>query len=142
MLKRARLVDTSNKWSKGTLRTYKSKFNVLRDFEKDLHIRVIPFTAPDYPPNGMAIRLMWAQERYSLYPSDWWKKQRTSESAIKSGTIRALRSAASHLWTLDLLQNKSEQLTFGYRDRPQLVEPVVQPIRYPICTSPRDFVAV
>jgi hypothetical protein len=122
MLERARLVGTSNKWSKGTLRTYKSKFNVLRDFEKDLHVRVIPFSAPEYPPNGTAIRLMWAQERYSLYPSDWWRKQRTSEAAIKFGTIRALRSAASHLWTLDLLQNKSEQLTFGFRDRPQMVE--------------------
>jgi hypothetical protein len=135
MLERARLVDTSNKWSRGKLRTYKSKFNVLRDFEKDLRIRVIPYTAPDYPPNGMAIRLMWAQERYSLYPSYWWKKQRTSETAIKFGTIRALRSAASHLWTLDLLQNKLEQLTFGFRDRPQLVEACSPQISYKYFTE-------
>jgi hypothetical protein len=89
--------------------------------ENDLHVRVIPFSAPTYPPNGTAIRLMWAQERYSLYPADWWKKTKSSDSTVTFGTIRALRSAASHLWTLDLLQHYSDQLTFGFRNRPQMV---------------------
>jgi hypothetical protein len=121
MLERARMIDTCNKWSKGTLKTYKSKFNILRDFERDLQVQVIPSTAPAYPPNGPAIRLMWAQERYSLYPADWWRKHSAGETTIKFGTIRALRSAGSHLWILDLLQNHSENLTFGFRDRPQLL---------------------
>jgi hypothetical protein len=122
MLERARLVDTSNNWSKNTLKTYKSKFNILRDFEHDLHVRVMPHFPPDHPPNGPAIRLMWAQERYSLYPADWWKRKVLGEEAIKFGTIRALRSAASHFWTLDLLQTHSDQLTLGFKDRPQLVQ--------------------
>jgi hypothetical protein len=121
MLERAWLVDTSNKWSKNTLKTYKSKFNVLRDFERDLLVRVLPYTPPTHPPNGHAVRLMWAQERYSLYPSDWWKRSGLGEEAIKFGTVRALCSAASHFWTLDLLQSRSDQLTFGFKDRPQMV---------------------
>jgi hypothetical protein len=64
---------------------------------------------------------MWAQERYSFYPADWWKKTKSSDSTVTFGTIRALRSAASHLWTLDLLQHYSDQLTFGLRNRPQMV---------------------
>jgi hypothetical protein len=36
--------------------------------------------------------------------------------------VRALRSAASHFWTLDLLQSHPDQLTFGFKDRPQLVK--------------------
>jgi hypothetical protein len=121
MLERARsLVDTSNNWSKNTLKTYKSKFNILRDFERDLHVRVMPHLPPGHPPNGPAIRLMWAQERYSLYPADWSKRKVLGEEAIKFGTIRALHSAASHFWTLDLLQTHSDQLTFGFKDRPQL----------------------
>jgi hypothetical protein len=122
MLERSRLVDTINNWSKGTLRTYKSKFNVLRDFERDLHVRVIPFTPPTHPPNGPAIRFMWAQERYDLYPSDWWKRNGLGDEAIKFSTVRALRSAASHFWTLDLLLTHADQLTFGFKDRPQMVQ--------------------
>jgi hypothetical protein len=122
MLERARLVDTSNNWAKGTLRTYKSKFNVLLDFERNHHVRVIPATPPTHPPNGPAIQLMWAQERYALYPSDWWKRQGVGAEAIKFGMIRALRSAASHFWTLDLLHTRADQLTLGFKDRPQMVQ--------------------
>jgi hypothetical protein len=122
MLERARLVDTSNNWSKGTLRTYKSKFNVLRDFKRDLHVRVIPFTPPTHASNGPAIHLMWAQERHALYPSDWWKRNRLGAEAIKFGTIRALCSAASHFWTIDLLHTHADQLTFGFKDRHEMVQ--------------------
>jgi hypothetical protein len=119
MLERARMIDTTNNWLKGTLRTYKSKFNVLMEFERDLQVRVAPFTPPPHPPNGPAIRLMWAQERYSLYPADWWKRHVIGEDAIKFGTIHALRSAASHFWIFDMLFSKANQLTFGFKDRPQ-----------------------
>jgi hypothetical protein len=122
MLERARLVDTTNNWSKGALRTYKSKFNVLIDFKRDLKVRVVPYTHPSHPPNGPAIRLVWAQERYSLYPADWWKRNVMGEEAIKFGTVRALRSAASHFWSFDMLLSKGDQLTFGFKDRPQMVQ--------------------
>jgi hypothetical protein len=122
MLERARMVDTSNNWSKNTLKTYKSKFNILKDFERDLEVQALPFTPPAHPPNGPAIRHMWAQERYSLYPADWWKNNGTGEEAVKFGTVRALRTAASHFWILDLLQSHSDQLTFGFKDRPLLVQ--------------------
>jgi hypothetical protein len=123
MLERARLVDTANKWSSSTLKAYQSKYNPIADFERDPQVRVLPMTRPAYPPsNGPAIRLMWAQERYSLYPSDWRKKQGLHEEAVKFGTLRAMRSAASHFWILDLLNTQTDQLTFGFKDRPVIVE--------------------
>jgi hypothetical protein len=33
-----------------------------------------------------------------------------------------MRSAASHFWTLDLLQNQADRFTFGFKDRPILVD--------------------
>jgi hypothetical protein len=103
MLERARLVDTANKWSSSTLTAYRSKYNVIAEFERDFQVSVLPTTRPAYPPHGPAIRLMWAQERYTLYPTDWRKKHGDHEEAVKFGTIRAMRSAASHFWILDLL---------------------------------------
>jgi hypothetical protein len=122
MLERARMVDTANKWSTGTLKAYQSKYNVLGDFERDLGVTVLPLTRPTHPPDGPAVRLMWAQERYSLYPAEWRKRHSLLEETIKFGTVRGLRSAASHFWTLDLLQNQSEKFTFGFKNRPLIVE--------------------
>jgi hypothetical protein len=122
MLERARLVDTSNNWSSGTLKAYQSKYNVIDAFERDLDVEVLPKTTPTYPPDGPAIRLMWAQERYSLYPADWRKKHAILEETLKFGTVRGLRSAASHFWTLDLLQTQADKFTFGFKDRPLIVE--------------------
>jgi hypothetical protein len=60
---RARLVDTANQWSKGTLTTYQSKFCVIRDFEESFSIPVLIPAGLSHPPNNSpSIRLMWVQE--------------------------------------------------------------------------------
>jgi hypothetical protein len=122
MLERARIIDSANHWAVGTLKTYQSKFNVIGDFEKAFGVPVLPPTMAEAPPNGPDIRLMWVQERYSLYPSEWRKKNSPLETTVKFGSVRAVRSAASHFWIMDLLQAQPEKLTLGFKDRPTVVE--------------------
>jgi hypothetical protein len=88
MLERARLIDTANQWAKGTLTTYQSKFRVISDFERSFRLPVLQPTGLRYPPNGPAIRLMWVQERYSLYPAEWSKKSALLAESVKFGTVR------------------------------------------------------
>jgi hypothetical protein len=64
---------------------------------------------------------MWAQERYSLFPSEWRKKNSALEKSVTFGTIRGIRSAAAHFWIWDLLHTHSNKLTLGFRDRPTIV---------------------
>jgi hypothetical protein len=71
MFERVRTLDMLHKWAPGTHRTYHSKIRVFRGFERDLGVLVLPLTPLLRPPNGPSIPLMWAQERYSLYPARW-----------------------------------------------------------------------
>jgi hypothetical protein len=68
MLERARFIDLTNHWARGTLKTYQSKFNIISEFARDLRVPVLTPTPLTYPPNGEAFPLMWAQER-SILPS-------------------------------------------------------------------------
>jgi hypothetical protein len=117
MLERARIVDTANQWSKGTLTTYQSRFRIIREFEESFVFSVLLPAGLSHPPNGPSIRLMWVQEQYSLYPSEWRKKASALEEAVTFGTVRGLCSAA---W--DLLQSCPDRLTLGFKDRPTLVQ--------------------
>jgi hypothetical protein len=127
MLERVHLVDTANRWAKGTLKTYQSKYNIITDFVAEFGVSVLPITKLGHPPNGPAIRLMWAQERYSLYPAEWRRKQGLLDETVKFGTIRGIRSAASHFWTLDLLQTLPDKFTFGFKDRPLIAVEACSP---------------
>jgi hypothetical protein len=121
MLERVRIVDTTNHWAYDTLKTYNSKFNVIREFEKTFLVSVLPHTPLSHPPCGPSIRLMWAQERYSLYPARWHHHSTEKDSLVKFATVRGLRSAASHHWTWDLLHVLPAQLTLGFWDKPTVV---------------------
>jgi hypothetical protein len=56
------------------------------------------------------------------YPSEWRKKASALEEAVTFGTVRGLRSAASHFWIWDLFQSCPDRLTLGFKDRPTLVQ--------------------
>jgi hypothetical protein len=118
----ARFVDLTNHWARGTLKTYQSKYRVIRDFGTNLDIPMLQPTALVRPPHGKAIKLMWAQERYSLYPLEWRQRNSPLAESVKFGSIQGVRSVASHFWIWDLLLTHPERLTFGYKDRPTLVE--------------------
>jgi hypothetical protein len=122
MLERARLIDLTNHWATGTMKTYSSKYRILRAFEHDLDLSVLDVTPISAPPNGPAIKLMWAQERYALYPARWRRNQKEASETVKFGTIRALRSAASHHWVWDLLHTRPHRLTTGHKNKPIVVD--------------------
>jgi hypothetical protein len=121
MLERATIVDIYNHWSHGTLKAYKSKLNVIEDFERDFDLPVLPRPSMQCPPHSDSRPLMWAQERYSLYPAQWRRSAAAPEATVKWGTIRALRSAAALQSTFNLLQSIPAQVTFGFRDKPTVV---------------------
>jgi hypothetical protein len=117
MLDRARLIDMAGHWAPGTLKTYQSKWRVIRAFEADFDLTCLTNSPVASPPHGPVIRLMWAQERYSLYPARWQRHADAEQSSVQYSTVRALRSAASHYWVLDLLQTTPHGLTLGFKDR-------------------------
>jgi hypothetical protein len=120
MFERVRTLDMLHKWAPGTHRTYHSKIRVFRAFERDLGVPVLPLTPLLRPPNGPSIPLMWAQERYSLYPARWTRNAATVTSSVAWGSIRAMRSAASQFFALDLLTAHPEHLV-ELNDKPIFV---------------------
>jgi hypothetical protein len=121
MLERATTVDIYNHWSHGTMKTYKSKFRVLQAFEQDFRVSALPRPTLVRPPDSEARPIMWAQERYSLYPARWKRSAGLPDANVKWGTIRALRSAAAFQSTFNLMQSIPEQLVYGFRDKPTVV---------------------
>ena len=121
MLERMQTLDMLHKWAPGTLATYYSKIRICRDSKCDLGVPVLPVSALICPPHGPSIPLMWAQERYSLYPARWKRNSDTSTATVVWNTIRALRSAAGHFFALDLLTAHPEFLVADQHDKPILV---------------------
>jgi hypothetical protein len=121
MLERATIVDVYNHWTHGTMKAYKSKLNVISDFERDFKVPVLPRPQIARPPASESRPLIWTQERYSLYQARWKRTVGSTENTVKWGTIRALRSAAALQSTFNLLQSIPERLIFGFRDKPTVV---------------------
>jgi hypothetical protein len=120
MFERVRTLDMLHKWASGTHWTYHSKIRIFRAFERDLGVPVLPLTPLLRPPNGPSIPLMWAQEWYSLYPACWKRDAATVTSPVAAGSIRAMRSAASQFFALDLLTAHPEHLV-ELNDKPIFV---------------------
>ena len=122
MLERMRMIDLVSHWADGTHQSYQGKIRVLREFENTFAIPMLLPTPTSYPPNGVSIPLMWAQERYSLQPSTWKRNSNTpSGSTISFVTVRGLRSAASHFFALDLINSDPYKLIADQQNRPTTV---------------------
>jgi hypothetical protein len=121
MLERATIVDTANHWSRGTMKAYQSKARVLHQFEADFRVSLLPPPVMAHPPDGKSRLLMWAQQRYSLYPARWRRHQEDAASTVKFGTIRGLRPAAAFQNTLNWIQSRPDQITVGLKNRPTMV---------------------
>ena len=122
MLERMRIIDLANHWAAGTTTTYNSKFTVIQEFERDYQVAVLSPTPLAAPPHGPAIRLMWAQERYCMFPSRWKRSSNLPVATVRWGTIRALRSAAGQFWAWDLIQTNPDRLMRDSDNRPILVD--------------------
>ena len=102
MLERVRLLDIISSWAKGTHATYKSKLNVIKQFETTFSVPVLEPSPLLEPKSGPEIPLMWCQLWYSLRHTTK-KYDRDVHLPISFGTVRALRSAASQWLALDAL---------------------------------------
>jgi hypothetical protein len=121
MLERMRMIDLVSHWADGTHQSYQGKIRVLREFESTFQIPMLTTTPMIYPPNGLSIPLMWAQERYSLQPSTWKRSSNTSSGTVAYVTIRGLRSAASQFFALDLINSDPLKLIADHQSRPMTV---------------------
>jgi hypothetical protein len=122
MLERTHIIDLACHWSTGTYKQYKTKFNVIRAFEKVHNLSVLLPTSSESPPTNAAIPLMWVQEKYALSKPKWQRNKNSPLSTIKFATVRGIRSAASQYWSWDQLLNNPERLMTDDKGRPILVE--------------------
>jgi hypothetical protein len=100
-----RMIDTTNSLAAGTHGVYQSKLRVIRKFEGDFGVSVLRNTPIVRPPASAAITLMWAQQSYSIQPSRrsrFKSADPVADAALSYTSIRAIRSAASLFWRLDL----------------------------------------
>jgi hypothetical protein len=121
MLERMRMIDLVSHWAEGTHQSYQGKIRILRDFESTFQIPMLTPTPVLYPPNGLSIPLMWAQERYSLQPSTWKRSGNAPNGTVAYVTIRGLRSAASQFFALDLINSDPMKLMSDSQNRPMTV---------------------
>ena len=107
MLERMRLIDMVFYWSLGTHQQYQGKVRVLRRFGERFEVSFLQCTPILRPPVADSIPIQWAQEWYALQPARWRRSTDTSTSPGNSrvgyGTVRALRSAASQFFRLDMI---------------------------------------
>ena len=100
-LERMRILDVINSWSLGTHQQYQSKMKVIRSFERQFAVPILQLTPLASPPVSAAIPLGWCQQLYSLRPSTRSHTGRP-DSTVTFGSTRAIRSAASLFFKLDL----------------------------------------
>jgi hypothetical protein len=102
-LERMRLLDTMNRLSEGSMRTYKYPIRRLQLFEAQFGVTILSPTAISAPSTSNCIPLMWAQLDHTLHPG------KEEGSTIKFSSSRADRSAASAYYQWDLAMSRPEQ---------------------------------
>jgi hypothetical protein len=121
MLKRMRIIDLVSHWANGTHQSYQGKIRVLREFESTFGLPMLSPMPTMHPPNGSAIPLMWAQERYILHPSMWKRSSNAPNGTVAYVTVRGLRSPASQFFALDLINSDPMKLIANQQSRPVTV---------------------
>ena len=102
-LERMRMVDTANSWARGTLTQYQTKLRQITRFEEAFDLTVLRPSHLRRPPSGPEIPLLWSQEWYSSQGGGRQVGEGGEKTSLAFGTIRQLRSAASHFLLLDSL---------------------------------------
>jgi hypothetical protein len=96
------MLDVAHSWALGTHSTYQSKIRAIRRFERAHSVPILQATPIVRPPHGPDIPLMWAQEHYATLEGRR-RDEREDKATTSFGTVRALRSAASHFYGLDMI---------------------------------------
>jgi hypothetical protein len=102
-LERMRLLDTMNRLSEGSMKTYKYPIRRLQGFEVQYGVSILRPTEILRPSTSSCIPLMWAQLDHTLHPG------KQEGSTVKYSSSRADRSAASAYFQWDLAMSRPEQ---------------------------------
>jgi hypothetical protein len=99
MLERMRQIDFMSVWKRPTLRQYGRKLRFVQSFEARFQGRVLRPTTLVRPLDSPAIPLVWSELYYSLREH----KGRDGEvRPIKFASVRPIRSAVAHFYTMDM----------------------------------------
>ena len=101
-LERMRLLDVLNSWSEGTHQQYQGKLRVIRQFEAQFDVPILRLAPLAAPPVSPAIPLGWCQQKYSLRSSNRSHSGK-DQARVTFGSTRAIRSAASQFFKLELM---------------------------------------
>jgi hypothetical protein len=102
-LERMRLLDTMNRLSEGSMRTYKYPIRRLQVFEARYGVSILRPSEILRPSTSSCIPLMWAQLDHTLSPG------KQEGSTVKYSSSRVDRSAASAYFQWDLAMSRPEQ---------------------------------
>lgn len=100
-LERMRILDLVHHWTKGTYVSYQGKLSLVRRFEQEFGVSILPSAQLRHPSTDPIIPLMWCQEAYSLQPGS----SRSSKPGVSFGSIRQIRSAVSQHMTWEYAVN-------------------------------------
>lgn len=106
-LERMRILDVAHAWASGTYKTYKGKLDYLSRFQQSHPgMRLMGVGKAFSPPCPRSIPLMWAELDYSVRGN----RKGNKEHGVAFGTVRQLRSAASHHWGLGWLITRAGEV--------------------------------
>ena len=95
MFERMRMIDSLNWWQLKTLKQYGPHFRYLEGFGKFYGVGTLVASPLKRPPVTPAIPIIWSLLNYSL-------RVNKEGDRIKNNTVRAIKSAASVFYAIDL----------------------------------------
>jgi hypothetical protein len=117
MFERMRMIDALNWWQQKTLKQYGPHFRYLEEFGKFYEVGTLVASPLKRPPVTPAIPIIWALLNYSL-------RVNKKGERIKHNTVRAIKSAASVFYAIDMQNAFPRQVLRDSQRRGQVMERV------------------
>jgi hypothetical protein len=117
MFERMRMIDSLNWWQQTTLKQYGPHLRYLEGFGRHYGVGTLEVSPLARPPTTPATPIMWALLNYSL-------RTNREGDRIKHNTVRAIKSAASIYYTLDMQMAFPRQVLRDSQRRGQVMERV------------------
>jgi hypothetical protein len=117
MFERMRMIDSLNWWQQTTLKQYGPHLQYLERFGKHYGVGTLVASTLKRPPVSPSTPIMWALLNYSL-------RTNREGNRIKHNTVRAIKSAASIYYTLDMQMAFPRQVLRDSQRRGQVMERV------------------
>jgi hypothetical protein len=117
MFERMRMIDSLNWWQQTTLKQYSPHLKYLERFGSHYGVGTLVASPLKRPPVSPSTPIMWALLNYSL-------RTNREGDRIKHNTVRAIKSAASIYYTLDMQMAYPRQVLRDSLRRGQVMERV------------------